>query len=135
MLEMRPPNDNLGETSGRNDRAISSKKREVYSIPEIEVSGTRFSLVDNRQRLAASVFKPSHNLPTKSLEEFAMEEIASTREREDREKQRVINERERREQMTEEEREDEDVFAARQRDDFNDVNPTGWGNSKLRPCG
>jgi hypothetical protein len=43
-------------------------------------------------------------------------------------------------ELDEEEEEEEDEYSdaavekARQRDDFNDANPRGWGNSKLRPC-
>ena len=113
---------------------------ETYTIPSTSSAPAALfaagpgGAADARARIAASVFRPGHVLPTKSLEEFADEEIAAARARDERQRAAAEREERRKAAMTEEEREDEEVAKARAWDDFKDENPTGWGNSKLRPC-
>jgi immunoglobulin-binding protein 1 len=97
-----------------------------------------------REELMRGVFKPSHTLPTMTVEEYGELEM-----REMREKQRVQDElaaealRERNMSVgygslsqsraqREEEKEEE---KQRQWDDWKDDNPKGQGNSALRNCG
>ena len=128
----------------RNGRPPAPVMYTIPSTSSASVAGHRLPLqfpapstagaADARARIAASIFRPSHILPTKSLEEFADEEIAAARARDERQKSASEREERRKAAMTEEEREDEEVDKARKWDDFKDENPTGWGNSKLRPC-
>lgn len=80
------------------------------------------------------MFRPSHILPTLTVEQQGDIELAELREREARQ-QAAEAERLHRAAAAGSDDDDEAVYKARQWDDFKDDNPKGWGNSKLRPCG
>jgi hypothetical protein len=80
------------------------------------------------------VFRPSHILPTLTVEQQGAIELAQAREREARQAQVAAAEAARKAGQTADEADDEEVARARAWDDFTDDNPRGWGNSKLRPC-
>lgn len=86
-----------------------------------------------RARMAAQVFRPSHILPTMTLNQFADEEIAKAQE--DERRQREAEAARRKVDPDEAEDDDEELARARAMDDFKDHNRRGCGNSKLRPCG
>ena len=88
----------------------------------------------SRDALAREVFRPSHILPTMTIEEAGVIEYRELMERTAREaRNKAAREREESE-MTEEEKEERELLKARQWDEFKDDNPYGHGNSKLRPC-
>jgi immunoglobulin-binding protein 1 len=90
---------------------------------------------NQRQRLENEVLRPSHILPTITVEEFGTMELAAAERKNRRNGQREV---ERQVALASLSKEDKDTMElARQRtwDDWKDVNPRGWGNSKLRPCG
>ncbi|PRW58850.1 TOR signaling pathway regulator [Chlorella sorokiniana] len=97
-------------------------------------AGSLSSAAVQRQRLADGVFRPSHVLPTMSVEQFGELEYARMLEQQ----QREAKEQKRREraeaEKSAEQKEDEELRKAREWDEFKDDNPRGWGNSKLRPC-
>ena len=149
MLRMRAASSSSSTAEGRPSetktaderaRRAAPTGRKVFTIPAVGSAaatvppGMRFPIEDDRARIAASIFRPSHVLPTKTLEQFADEEIADARARDERQRNAAAREEARKAAMTEEEREDEEVYKARNWDEFKDDNPTGWGNSKLRPC-
>jgi hypothetical protein len=78
------------------------------------------------------VFRPSHILPTLTVEQQGAIELA--REREARQAQVAAAEASRKAAQTADEADEEEVARSRAWDDFTDDNPRGWGNSKLRPC-
>jgi hypothetical protein len=104
-------------------------------------AGARVRIKDRPARRAAprpvacpQVFQPYVPLPTISVEQQGVMELAEARAREARAREseaaRAAAEAGRR---SDDEDEDE-VARARAWDDFKDDNPRGWGNSKLRPC-
>ncbi|KAI7842410.1 hypothetical protein COHA_004049 [Chlorella ohadii] len=97
-------------------------------------AGSLSSAAVQRQRLTDGVFRPSHVLPTMSVEQFGELEYARMVEQQRRE----AAAQERRERVeaekSAEQKEDEELRKAREWDEFKDDNPRGWGNSKLRPC-
>ncbi|GAB4823929.1 hypothetical protein N2152v2_010975 [Parachlorella kessleri] len=88
-----------------------------------------------REQLRQAVFRPSHALPTMTVEQWGEVELRAAREQQAAEEARERREQTRRAGMSAEELEDEEVDKQRAWDDWKDANPTGWGNSKLRPCG
>lgn len=77
------------------------------------------------------VFKPSHNLPTITLESQGVYEMKlAERLRKSQEK----DGKEKKENKEEDLDENQNEREARYMDDWRDEHPRGYGNSKLRPC-
>jgi len=87
------------------------------------------------EQIRSEVFRPSHILPTMTVEQAGEIEYAEMRERELRSAENAARAAREEAEMTEEERETRDLAKARSWDEFKDDNPFGHGNSKLRPCG
>lgn len=119
---------------------------------------------DQREQLRAQVFRPSHILPTLTVEQQGEIELAEALQR-----QKLADEAAAQQAQQQEEAgsdDDQEVYKViqyinayvctraclgykvlfkvvfvfvfvqqRAWDEFKDDNPTGWGNSKLRPCG
>ena len=90
--------------------------------------------VDRRAELARGVFRPSHILPTMTVEQAGeieyRELVARTRREAETRARRAAEDA----ALTEEERDERELAKARSWDEFKDDNPFGHGNSKLRPC-
>ncbi|KAL4859751.1 PP2A regulatory subunit TAP46 [Chlorella vulgaris] len=84
--------------------------------------------------LAGEVFRPSHVLPTMSIEQFG--EVEYRRMLEQQQREAATKERQERRQAERgaDDIEEEELYRQRAMDEFKDDNPRGWGNSKLRPC-
>lgn len=80
------------------------------------------------------VFRPSHILPTLTVEQQGAIELAQAREREAQHKQAEAEAAARRAAAASDDDDEEELARSRAWDDFKDDNPRGWGNSKLRPC-
>ncbi|KAL4448055.1 hypothetical protein ABPG75_005274 [Micractinium tetrahymenae] len=89
---------------------------------------------NRRQQLADGVFRPSHVLPTMSVEEFGELEYKRMLEQQTREAEAKERAERRQAERSADDLEEEELQKARAWDDFKDDNPRGWGNSKLRPC-
>ncbi|KAG2426088.1 hypothetical protein HXX76_013276 [Chlamydomonas incerta] len=87
-----------------------------------------------RAQMQRDVFKPSHILPTLTVEEAGEIEGREAMEREARQAKSEAKEAARRAALDSDEEDEEDKFKARAWDDYRDANPRGAGNSKLRPC-
>jgi len=87
-----------------------------------------------RNVITREVFRPSHNLPTMTIEEAGEIEYGEMVERQVREATRKVARAKEEEAMTSDEIEDRELAKARSWDEFKDDNPFGAGNSKLRPC-
>ena len=90
--------------------------------------------LDRRAALAQGVFRPSHILPTMTVEQAGEMEyrelVARTRREAETKARRAAEDT----ALTEEERDERELAEARSWDEFKDDNPFGHGNSKLRPC-
>ena len=86
-----------------------------------------------RQRMREDVFKPSHILPTMTVEQFGELEVRRMREEENKKNLNTANNRAVVE--TSDDDDDEKLAKARAWDDFKDSHRRGAGNSKLRPTG
>lgn len=107
----------------------------VSSLSTAPSSSTVMREIDPRTRFAREVFRPSHILPTMTVEQAGEIEFADMMDRQRREQEREAERERVRASKTEEELEDEELYRAREWDAFKDDNPYGSGNSKLRPCG
>jgi immunoglobulin-binding protein 1 len=84
------------------------------------------------ERLRAQVFAPSHALPSTTVEEFGQQEMRQMMLREREAKERQGRAREGKAVAGKDAVEEAEVLKARERDDWKDDNPRGWGNSALR---
>lgn len=80
--------------------------------------------LQRRQNIKDQIFRPSHLLPTMTVEQFGALE-----------QERALQGGSRPQEEVKEEEEVEDVYKARAWDDWKDDHPRGWGNSRLKPCG
>jgi hypothetical protein len=89
---------------------------------------------DRRAAAALGVFRPSHTLPTMTVEQHGEIEYRELVERTQREAETKARRAAEDAALTEEERDARELAKARAWDEFKDDNPFGHGNSKLRPC-
>jgi len=90
--------------------------------------------VDRRAAAALGVFRPSHTLPTMTVEQHGEIEYRELVERTRREAETKARRAAEDAALTQEERDARELAKARAWDEFKDDNPFGHGNSKLRPC-
>jgi hypothetical protein len=83
----------------------------------------------------AQVFRPSHTLPTITVEQAGEMEYQQMVAREAASARQQAEEKAADNALPAEDREERELHKVRAMDDFKDANPRGWGNSKLRPCG
>ena len=95
---------------------------------------TRAAPVDRRAAAALGVFRPSHTLPTMTVEQHGEIEYRELVERTRREAETKARRAAEDAALTQEERDARELAKARAWDEFKDDNPFGHGNSKLRPC-
>eukprot|EP00892_Ulva_mutabilis_P006743 jgi/Ulvmu1/4440/UM002_0165.1 len=102
-----------------------------------EMKSTLMQIAKNlssRQDRGVAVFKPSHNLPTVTVEQAGLMELEQMRIREEGETRHKLNEERRKSNLNQEEADAENLSQQRALDDWKDDHPAGYGNSKLRPC-
>ena len=92
------------------------------------------TVYDYRAAAARGVFRPSHILPTMTVEQAGEIEYAELVERTRREAETKARRAAEDAALTAEERDERELAKARSWDEFKDDNPFGHGNSKLRPC-
>lgn len=92
--------------------------------------GAANSLQTQRHNLEAQIFRPTVALPTVSVEQQGMVELQRMQQAQQREAAAAAEKA-----GHEDSDEDSDAKLDKQRawDDWKDDNPSGWGNSKLRP--
>ena len=78
------------------------------------------------------MFRPSHILPTMTVEQAGEIERREMMERQRAQAENAARRAREESEMTREEREERDLAKARSWDEFKDDNPFGHGNSKLR---
>ena len=87
-----------------------------------------------RSGSGSEVFRPSHVLPTMTVEQAGEIEHREMMERQRAQAENAARRAREESEMTQEEREERDLAKARSWDEFKDDNLFGHGNSKLRPC-
>jgi len=92
-------------------------------------------LQGERDRIRGEVFRPTHHLPTMTVEQFGEQEYKEMMGRTQKEGEMRAKQAARDAARTQEQKEHDELMKARYWDDFKDDNPRGHGNSKLRPCG
>lgn len=82
----------------------------------------------------AQVLRPSHILPTLTVEQQGDIELRQAREREAKQKEAEAAKAAAAAEARSDEEDEDELAKQRAWDDWADDNPRGWGNSKLRPC-
>jgi immunoglobulin-binding protein 1 len=119
----------MGESEREAHERMMSEKHDDTAMLFDKLKNAVQGLENKRDALRKDVFRPSHILPTYTVEEFGEMEMERMKAEEiSRSKKDVVKKRE-------ESDDDDDVEKCRAWDDFKDDNPKGWGNSKLRPTG
>eukprot|EP00210_Caulerpa_lentillifera_P006469 g6181.t1 len=100
-------------------------------LPDVSptVPSQLHSIVDQlqkRQSIRSQVFRPSHILPTMTVEQFG----ALEKQRAEQREEAMLPQ----EGDVEDGSDGEDVYKARAWDDWKDDHPRGYGNSKMKPC-
>ena len=138
MLERR---DEIEETREIEERRRAAEDDRVgragpqnFTIERATAALTLDAAADHRSRFRDGVFKPSHILPTMTVEEFGEIERKEMLEREIQSARRAALRDAERAAKSADEIEEEELRQAREWDDFKDDNPYGSGNSRLRPC-
>jgi len=117
---------NMGVSEREAHSRMMSEKRDETAVLMEKLKSAVQGLENKRETLRKEVFRPSHILPTYTVEEFGEMEL-------ERMKAGEISRPNIAKKLSESG--DEDVEKCRAWDDFKDDNPKGWGNSKLRPTG
>ncbi|KAF2744198.1 TAP42-like protein [Sporormia fimetaria CBS 119925] len=143
ILSLAPPAPPEGQSQpgpdarqdGRNDRDKYSDRLDSqlpglkYSGPILSSDGKPlrpFTLVDNRQRMKQNVFRPDHNLPTMSIDEYLEEERRRGGIIEGGGEQSGIRPEPDEDNL---DKADEETMKARAWDEFKEDNPKGAGNT------
>jgi immunoglobulin-binding protein 1 len=147
ILSMAPPQP-LSTPSGthnddrQRDRSDGYSERLDLPISQISTTGNAgpildrsgkplrpFTILDNRQRLRDGVFRPDHNLPTMTIDEYLEEEKRRGGIIEGGGPQSGIRPEPDEDDM---EKADEETMKARAWDEFTENNPKGSGNTLNR---
>ena len=118
--------ENMGASEREAHSKMMSKKREETAMLMGTLRDALGGLENKRETLRKGVFRPSHILPTYTVEEFGEMEMERMRAEEAGRLNQDVS-------KNSDESDEEDVEKSRAWDDFKDDNPRGWGNSKLRP--
>ena len=149
ILKMAPPDTPPGSSIDVNDgRQRSGERSNNYSeqldppISQLAANGTGgpildqngkplrpFTILDNRQRLRNGVFRPDHNLPTMTIDEYLEEEKRRGGIIEGGGPQSGLRPEPNEDDM---DKADEETMKARAWDEFKEDNPRGSGNTMNR---
>ena len=121
-----------GEPTGRQTASVPAELME--SLRRMYGTGVAGGSARSAERIRSEVFRPSHILPTMTVEQAGEIERREMMERQREQAENAARRAREESEMTREEREERDLAKARSWDEFKDDNPFGHGNSKLRPC-
>ena len=117
---------------GRQTASVPAELME--SLRRMYGTGVAGGSARSAERIRSEVFRPSHILPTMTVEQAGEIERVEMMERQRAQAENAARRAREESEMTREEREERDLAKARSWDEFKDDNPFGHGNSKLRPC-
>ena len=121
--------DRTNGYSERLDSPLSSLSHNIRGGPLLSKDGKPmrpFTLLDSRQRLQQGVFRPDHNLPTMTIDEYLEEEKRRGGIIEGGGEQSGIRPEVDEDDM---DKADEETMKARAWDEFTEANPRGSGNT------
>ena len=121
-----------GQPTGRQTASVPAELME--SLRRMYGTGVAGGSARSAERIRSEVFRPSHILPTMTVEQAGEIERREMMERQREQAENAARRAREESEMTREEREERDLAKARSWDEFKDDNPFGHGNSKLRPC-
>lgn len=121
-----------GQPTGRQTASVPAELME--SLRRMYGTGVAGGSARSAERIRSEVFRPSHILPTMTVEQAGEIERREMMERQRAQAENAARRAREESEMTREEREERDLAKARSWDEFKDDNPFGHGNSKLRPC-
>ncbi len=121
-----------GQPTGRQTASVPAELME--SLRRMYGTGVAGGSARSAERIRSEVFRPSHILPTMTVEQAGEIERREMIERQREQAENAARRAREESEMTREEREERDLAKARSWDEFKDDNPFGHGNSKLRPC-
>ena len=121
-----------GQQTGRQTASVPAELME--SLRRMYGTGVAGGSARSAERIRSEVFRPSHILPTMTVEQAGEIERREMMERQRAQAENAARRAREESEMTQEEREERDLAKARSWDEFKDDNPFGHGNSKLRPC-
>ena len=121
-----------GQPTGRQTASVPAELME--SLRRMYGTGVAGGSARSAERIRSEVFRPSHILPTMTVEQAGEIERREMMERQLAQAENAARRAREESEMTREEREERDLAKARSWDEFKDDNPFGHGNSKLRPC-
>ena len=122
-----------GQPTGHTQTA-SVPPELMESLRRMYGTGVAGGSARSAERIRSEVFRPSHILPTMTVEQAGEIEHREMMERQRAQAENAARRAREESEMTQEEREERDLAKARSWDEFKDDNPFGHGNSKLRPC-
>ena len=122
-----------GQPTGHTQTA-SVPPELMESLRRMYGTGVAGGSARSAERIRSEVFRPSHILPTMTVEQAGEIEHREMMERQRTQAENAARRARDESEMTQEEREERDLAKARSWDEFKDDNPFGHGNSKLRPC-
>ena len=122
-----------GQPTGHTQTA-SVPPELMESLRRMYGTGVAGGSARSAERIRSEVFRPSHVLPTMTVEQAGEIEHREMMERQRTQAENAARRAREESEMTQEEREERDLAKARSWDEFKDDNPFGHGNSKLRPC-
>ncbi len=130
-----PGFDDASSGGGPTGLRTASVPAEVMeSLRRMYGTGVAGGSARGAERIRSEVFRPSHVLPTMTVERAGEIERVEMMERRRAQAENAARGAREESEMTREEREERDLAKARSWDEFKDDNPFGHGNSKLRPC-
>ena len=121
-----------GQPTGQQTASVPPELME--SLRRMYGTGVAGGSARSAERIRSEVFRPSHILPTMTVEQAGEIERREMMERQREQAENAARRAREESEMTREEREERDLAKARSWDEFKDDNPFGHGNSKLRPC-
>ena len=121
-----------GQPTGQQTASVPPELME--SLRRMYGTGVAGGSARSAERIRSEVFRPSHILPTMTVEQAGEIEHREMMERQRAQAENAARRAREESEMTQEEREERDLAKARSWDEFKDDNPFGHGNSKLRPC-
>ena len=123
-----------GQPTGQQTAPLSVPPELMESLRRMYGTGVAGGSARSAERIRSEVFRPSHILPTMTVEQAGEIEHREMMERQRAQAENAARRAREESEMTQEEREERDLAKARSWDEFKDDNPFGHGNSKLRPC-
>mmetsp|Transcript_17879 Transcript_17879/g.30051 ORF Transcript_17879/g.30051 Transcript_17879/m.30051 type:complete len:360 (+) Transcript_17879:88-1167(+) len=131
LASMPPPSERSKEAPGPTPEQMLVTAALREATRSLQGGGER----GERDRIRDEVFRPTHTMHTMSVEEFGEIECAEMMERSAEQTKRAAKKAAKEAERSQEDVEHMALMKARYWDDFKDDNPSGMGNSKLRPCG